>query len=202
MLPAPTYCSAAAVSAQRSCSAWCAASRSTGNVAATCTRGLRGPGFAPRQTNLVICERAQGAPPYYEPFLGTSSMLYMSDLETHPEYVAALLVHMERLALIHLVPATVAYNLSYWFDRDAESRAHFAAAARNAQRPDAAAFIALAEAFDWIDELLHDPLRPPGESVTEPCIHIEGADLYVPKRLREPFMASGAVGRDQPFELQ
>ena len=147
--------------------------------------------FAPRQTNLVIFERAQGAPPYYEPFLGTSSMLYMSDLETHPEYVAALLVHMERLALIHLVPATVAYNLSYWFDRDAESRSHFAAAARSAQRPDAAAFIALAEAFDWIDELLHDPLRPPGESVTEPCIHIEGADLYVPKRLREPFMALG-----------
>ncbi|HJW53493.1 MAG TPA: hypothetical protein VJ501_15885 [Burkholderiaceae bacterium] len=147
--------------------------------------------FAPRQTNLVIFERAEGAPPYYAPFLGTSSMLYMSDLDTHPEYVAALLVHIERLSLLHLVPATIAYNLSYWFDRDAESRSHFAAAARNAHRPDAAAFIALADSFDWIDELLHDPLRPPGESGAEPCIHVEGADLYVPKRLRDPFMALG-----------
>jgi hypothetical protein len=147
--------------------------------------------FPPRQTNLLIVEDASGVPVYLEPFRGTSSMLYMADLETHPEYLAALLVHMERLALLRSVPATMAYNLSYWFDRDAESRKAFALAARSARRPDAAGFVALADAFAWIDQLLHDPLRVPAQEMTEPYFTIEGADLYVPKRLRSELMGVG-----------
>ncbi|HTN49301.1 MAG TPA: hypothetical protein VMK32_07720 [Burkholderiaceae bacterium] len=149
--------------------------------------------FAPRQTNLLIVTEPRGLPLYLEPFTGTSSTLYSSDLDTHPEYVAALLVHMERLTLLRLIPATIAFNLSYWFDRDAESRANFAAAAGTAQRPDAQAFVALADALQWVDELLHDPLRPPKDPVDEAFVRIEGADLYVPKRLRERFMGLGQV---------
>ena len=145
--------------------------------------------FPPRQTNLLIASEARGISPYLEPFGGTSSMLYTSDLDTHPEYVAALLVHMERLSLLRSVKATVAYNLSYWFDRDAASRQAFADAARRAERPDAAGFAALASAFDWIDELLHDPLRAPAQEATEPFFSIDGADLYVPKRLQPQLMA-------------
>ena len=145
--------------------------------------------FPPRQTNLLIASEARGIAPYLEPFGGTSSMLYTSDLDTHPEYVAALLVHMERLSLLRSVKATVAYNLSYWFDRDQVSRLAFADAAQRAQRPDAAGFAALATAFDWIDELLHDPLRAPALEATEPYFSINGADLYVPKRLQPQLMA-------------
>src|SRR5512132_3767325 len=47
-------------------------------------------------------------------------------------------------------------NLSYWFHRDVDSRRAFAAAAARAQRPDAAAFVALANALAWIYDLLHD----------------------------------------------
>ena len=145
--------------------------------------------FPPRQTNLLIASEARGIAPYLEPFGGTSSMLYTSDLDTHPEYVAALLVHMERLSLLRSVKASVAYNLSYWFDRDAASRQAFADAAHCAKRPDAAGFSALAAAFSWIDELLHDPLRAPALEATEPYFSINGADLYVPKRLQPQLMA-------------
>jgi hypothetical protein len=155
-----------------------------------------GAWFPPRQTNLLVVADARGILPYLEPFRGTSSMLYTADLDTHPEYVAALLVHMERLSLLHSVPATVVYNLSYWFERDATSRQAFADAARRARRPDAAAFVAIAEAFGWIDELLHDPLRVPQQEPTEPHIHINGADLYVPKRLQPQLMSLGAAAED------
>ena len=147
----------------------------------------------PRQTNLLIVGEGCRVIPYLEPFGGTSSMFYLSDLDTHPEYIAALLVHMERLSLLRLVPATMAFNLSYWFDRNADSRDAFARAARSARRPDAAAFVALADAFAWIDDLLHDPLRPPEQETTEPFFSIEGADLYVPKRLRAELMGLGSA---------
>ncbi len=155
----------------------------------------RAPGswFPPRQTNLLVVADENGVTPYLEPFGGTSSMLYVADLDTHPEYVAALLVHMERLSLLRSVPATLAYNLSYWFDRDATSRQAFAAAAQTARRPDAPAFIALANAFAWIDELLHDPLKVPSDETTEPFFRIEGADLYVPQRLQPQLMALGSA---------
>ena len=155
-----------------------------------------GAWFPPRQTNLLVVAETRGVLPYLEPFRGTSSMLYTADLDTHPEYVAALLVHMERLSLLRSVPATIAYNLSYWFERDATSRQAFAAAASRARRPDAAAFVALAEAFAWIDELLHDPLRVPQQELTEPHLHIDGADLYVPKRLQPQLTALGAAAEE------
>jgi len=145
--------------------------------------------FPPRRTNLLIAAHTHGVAPYLEPFGGTSSLLYACDLDTHPEYVAALLLHMERLSLLRSVPATIGFNLSYWFDRTAGERQAFAAAARAARRPDAAAFAALADAFEWIDELLHDPLRAPAQQPAEPYLHIDGADLYVPKRLQPRLMA-------------
>ncbi|MGH6623057.1 MAG: hypothetical protein ACREBN_03745, partial [Burkholderiaceae bacterium] len=146
----------------------------------------RAPGswLPPRQTNLLIATAPRGIVPYLEPFRGTSSMLYRSDLDTHPEYVACLLTHMERLALLRSVRSTLVSNLSYWFDRDTSSRQAFAGAARRAKRPDAPAFAALASSFEWIDELLHIPLRPPQQEPSEPFLAVEGTDLYIPKRLQ------------------
>lgn len=144
----------------------------------------RAPGawFAPRLTNLLIVGEPRGVLPYLEPFAGTSSLLYLDDLDTHPEYVAVLLLHMERLALLRSPRAALLSNLSYWFDRDAGSRRAFAAAAQRAQRPDAPAFVALAQALAWIDELLHDPLHPPQVAPDEPFLGVNDTGLYVPKR--------------------
>ncbi|MGH6608784.1 MAG: hypothetical protein ACRECQ_00860, partial [Burkholderiaceae bacterium] len=36
--------------------------------------------FPPRQTNLLIIADQRGVPPYMDPFIGTSSLLYKSDL--------------------------------------------------------------------------------------------------------------------------
>jgi hypothetical protein len=125
-----------------------------------------------------------------EPFTGTSSLLYASDLDTHPEYVAYALVHVDRLALLGSVRTTLVCNLSYWFDRDDASRSAFASAAARARRPDARCFIALANTFEWIDQLLHIPLREPQQDVTEPYLEIvEGAELYAPKRLQPQITA-------------
>lgn len=146
----------------------------------------RAPGswLPPRRTNLLVVSEPRGTLPYLEPFGGTSSLLYTTDLDTHPEYVACLLVHMERLSLLRSVRSTLVCNLSYWFDRDDASRTAFADAARRAKRPDAACFIALAHGFSWIDQLLHIPLQPPRQEPTEEYLAVEGADLYVPKRLQ------------------
>jgi hypothetical protein len=145
--------------------------------------------FPPRQTNLLIAADPRGIVPYLEPFGGTSSLLYGCDLDTHPEYVACLLIHMERLALVRSVRATLVCNLSYWFDRDQPCRTAFAKAATKAKRPDARCFIALSQAFDWIDQLLHIPLREPDQAPVEPYLAVENADLYVPTRLQPQVVA-------------
>ena len=146
--------------------------------------------FPPRQTNLLIISEPRGILPYMEPFTGTSSLLYASDLDTHPEYVAYALVHVDRLALLGSVRSALVYNLSYWFDRDDASRSAFASAAARATRPDARCFTALADTFEWIDQLLHIPLREPQRDISEPYLEIvEGAELYAPKRLEPQITA-------------
>ena len=48
-----------------------------------------------------------------------------------------------------------------------------------------ACFTALAEAFEWIDQLLHIPLREPQRDISEPYMEIvEGTELYAPNRLQ------------------
>jgi hypothetical protein len=146
--------------------------------------------FPPRQTNLLLLSEQRGIFPYMEPFIGTSSLLYASDLSTHPEYVAYMLVHVDRLALLKSVQAAVICNLSYWFERDDACRSAFASAAAVATRPDAPCFTAMASAFDWIDELFHVPLREPQQDITEPYLEVvDGAELYAPKRLEPQITA-------------
>ena len=145
--------------------------------------------FPPRRLNLLLVSDNHSVVPYFESFGGSSAMLYVSDLDTHPEYVAYQFAHFERLSLLHLVRPSVAYNLSWWLERDDASCAAFAAAAAMAGRPDARVFVLLAESFDWIRTLLHDPLRPPQGEPSEPYFGITGADLYVPKRLQPALMA-------------
>lgn len=162
----------------------------------------RAPGswFPPRQTNILFVSEPRGVVPYMEPFIGTSAMLYTSDLDTDPEYVAYLLIHIERLALLRSVRAALVCNLSYWFDRDDASRRAFARGAAKARRPDARCFAALAKAFDWVDQLVHLPLRKQQQEVTEEYLAIEGADLYIPKRLESELAALCDAGESAVIE--
>jgi hypothetical protein len=90
---------------------------------------------------------------------------------------------------VRSVRAAVVCNLSYWFDRDAGSRRAFADGASLARRPDAHCFVALASALDWVDELLHDPLRAPKDEPDEPYIGVSGTGLFVPKRRQADLLA-------------
>ncbi|KNZ34060.1 MAG: hypothetical protein AD742_01080 [Methylibium sp. NZG] len=146
----------------------------------------RAPGswFPPRPANLLIVSQPGAVAPYFDPFGGSSSLLYLSDLDTAPEYVAWLLMHNERVALLRSVRAALICNLSAWLGDDATNvaaRQAFAAAARRARRPDAAMFVQLADAFDWITDLRHATLRPPDEQSPQTWLHIDAAELYVPQ---------------------
>lgn len=140
--------------------------------------------FAPRPTNVLVVRDAAAVAPYVVPFAGTSSLLYLSDLDTAPEFVAYLLVHNERLPLVGSLRGSHVANLSYWLLADAQERAAFARAAAVARRPDAAAFAALAGALAWIDGAWHDPLRRPAATARddEPYIGVQGTGLAVPQR--------------------
>lgn len=150
----------------------------------------RAPGdwFPVRQTNLLIVENAGVASAYMRPFAGTSSLLYLSDLDAGAEYVAYLLVHMERLELARSMRAAVIINQSYWFDRDESSRTQFVEGAARADRPDRLGFVAVGNALGWVDELLHDPLQAPASEPDEPFVGVSGTGLYVPKRLQAQMM--------------
>lgn len=152
----------------------------------------RAPGswFPPRQTNVLVVADPASVLPYFDPFGGTSSLLYRSDLDTNAEYVAWLLLHNERVSLLKSLRAALICNLSCWLGRDAVSLQAFSEAARRATRPDATVFVRLADAFEWLGALRHDPLHPPDpEEATEPYLHVEAADLFVPKRLQAPLSA-------------
>jgi hypothetical protein len=142
--------------------------------------------FPPRRTNLVVVSDASCVMPYFDPFGGTSSLLYLSDLDTHAEYVAYLLVHNERVGLLRSLRAALICNLSYWLAQDSGCRTEFSRAAQEARRPDAAVFVHLAQAFEWIDALGHQPLRVPAQGSTEDYLHVAAADLFIPTRLHAP----------------
>ena len=144
--------------------------------------------FPPRQVNLLLVADASTVPPYFDPFGGTTSMLYVSDLDTDAEYVAFLLIHNERVSLQRSMRAALICNLSYWLGRDEASLLAFSEAARRARRPDARVFTRLADAFDWIRTLCHDPLRPPADNAASSYLRVDGADLFVPKPLQWPLM--------------
>ncbi len=145
--------------------------------------------FAPRRMNVLLVADAHRVAPYLEPFVGTSLMLYTSDLDTDPEYVAYLFAHIERLALTRALRPALVCNLSWWFDLDEARCGAFARAARQAKRPDARVFVLLAQALSWVRTLVHNPLRVPDHTLTEPHLEVSGTQLYVPQRLQPALLS-------------
>lgn len=151
----------------------------------------RAPGswFPPRRLNVLVVSEAGGLLPYLDTFPGSSAMLYLSDLDTHPAYVAYLLAHIERLTQIRQVGPTVVFNLSWWLTATDEMAAAFTQAARDARRGDGATFRHVAQALPWVRQCFHDPLRAPTEAPAEPFFGVTGTGLYVPKRLQPELMS-------------
>ncbi len=127
--------------------------------------------FPPRLTNLCVVTDAQNARPYYQPFVGSSLLLYASDFDpevSNVEMATHQLIHAERLGFTRSVAKTVVGSLGYFVARTAEQRERFAEAAKLCARPDAQGVAALGKAMPWIGELWHETLRPPpsGDGLT------------------------------------
>jgi hypothetical protein len=138
----------------------------------------------PRLRHVAIVEDPLAVRPYAQ-LLNTSAWtLYDCDLDparSHPELVAYLLVHGDRMALTGEVTLAALRSAAYWFERSGAECEAYAAAAARSPRPDAEAFRALAAALPWLRELAHETLRPP--PVATAHRPIPGTGLLVPRRL-------------------
>lgn len=127
--------------------------------------------FPPRKQNICVVVDAARTRPFYVPFNNASWLVYATDFDpeaSNVELGCYLLMHTERLGLAQNPAAAVAHNLGYWLLRSDEEIAAFRDAAERCQRPDASAFVALAESMDWIVDLRHPQLRPLEGQPTEP----------------------------------
>jgi hypothetical protein len=141
----------------------------------------------PRRANLLVVTDPGRVRPYTAPFLGTSWVLYESDLDpsrASAEFSAYMLVHFERLALLGSLRAAVLFCASYWLERSDDEVDAFCRAASRSTRPDAAAFVALARALPWLRTLYHPSLRAPIDVDPRSLAHVEGAELLVPRALQ------------------
>ena len=148
--------------------------------------------FPPRWQNVFVVTDPERTRPYYQPFDGSSWMLYASDFDpsqSNLEYATYQLVHAERLAAERQMGRAMALNLGWWLVREPAEREAFAQAARVASRPDASAFVALAEALPWIDSFYHAELRRPDTRPDEPYAEIPGMHLFVPRSRGEDLRA-------------
>jgi hypothetical protein len=141
---------------------------------------------APRLPNIVVLRDVRQVRPYTAIFPQASWLLYEDDfaVDASGEFAAFLALHQERLAHDGRLGAAVVANLSYFFLRTAEQRETFARAARKSQRPDAEAFVALADALSWLGELGHVSLAAVDRAGDEAYGLIESAGLLVPDARR------------------
>jgi hypothetical protein len=147
-------------------------------------RRAAGNWFPPRRQNLCIVTDAQSVKPYYQPFAAASWLLYESDFDpalASVEFAVFQMIHAERLGLTHDVFTTVLQNLSYFLVRSEAEIQAFAADCRRSPRPDAGAFVALADALAWIHSVYDNHLKPAQVFIGQPLVPITDTDLLVPQ---------------------
>ncbi len=142
--------------------------------------------MAPRIRNVAMLTDFDAVRPYVQ-LLNTSSWTtYEADFDpetSHVEFAAYLLVHGDRLAETGEVTMAAIRDAAYWFDRTDEECDAFAAAAAESERPDAAAFRALAKATSWLRRLYHETLKRP--VIVGGYRSIPGTGLLVPRDIEE-----------------
>ncbi len=140
----------------------------------------------PRLRNIAIVDSATAIPPYVQ-LLNTSTWT-LFDCDCSPEtssveLLAYLLTHGDRMSLTGEATLAALHNAAYWFERSDADIAAFQRGAGASTRPDAEAYVALAEAIPWLRKLAHETLRPPDN----PQLYrpIKGTGLLVPRALEQ-----------------
>jgi len=143
--------------------------------------------FPPRLQHVCVVTDPARVRPYFQPFNKTSWLLYATDFDpetSNCEFATFQFVQAERMGLLQEVTQTVVRNLSYWLLRSDQEVERFSAACRQARRPDAAAFRALAEALPWVRRLHHDSLKKPILVAVEPCVKVPHTGLLATRSLQ------------------
>jgi len=142
----------------------------------------------PRLRNVAVVGEPESVRPFGQMLNQSTWTMFDADFDpalSHPELVAYLLVHGDRLVQIGEVTFAPVHLAPYWFERSPAERDAFARAAALSPRPDAGTYRAIAAALGWLRELRHERVRPP----RRPAGHraIPGTGLLVPRALeREP----------------
>jgi hypothetical protein len=141
---------------------------------------------APRLRHVAVVADDTAVRPYSQ-LLNTSAwLLYASDLDperSHPEYVAYLLAHGDRMAVSGEVTMAAMHAAAWWIERTDDECAAFATAAARATRNDVAGYQAIAAALPWLRRLRHADLCPP--RVVSPHRAVPGTGLLVPHALEQ-----------------
>jgi hypothetical protein len=139
--------------------------------------------FPPRFQNLCLVADPILERPYWQPFAGSSWLLYESDFEpatSSVELATFLMVLAERLGIANNMKAGVLQCISWFLLRTPEELDDFREGARRCTRPDAEAYRALADALPWILEIYHVKFRPPFD-LDAPRLHpLRGMEMLVP----------------------
>jgi hypothetical protein len=119
---------------------------------------------APRRRHVAVVTQPDAVRPYVQLLNTTAWLVYAADVDpatSHPELLAFVLALGDRMARSGHVDTAAVQTAAWWLDRTDEECDDFAAAAARSTRPDAAAYVAVADALPWLRRLHHVDLRPP-----------------------------------------
>ncbi len=124
----------------------------------------RGFWFPPRIQHICIVTDSDQIRPYFQPFNKNSWLLYQSDFELDSsslEFAVYQFLHLERMWLLQQIDPVLYANFSYFLTLEDTPIQDFIGGCRKTNRPDAAGFLALAEAMPSIRKMYHQQLKKP-----------------------------------------
>ena len=118
----------------------------------------------PRRRHVAVVTQPDAVRPYVQ-LLNTSAWLvYAADVDpaiSDPEFLAFVLALGDRMTRTGEVTTAPVQAAAWWLERNDDECAAFAAAASRSTRPDAAAYVAVADALEWLRRVHHAELHPP-----------------------------------------
>jgi hypothetical protein len=135
----------------------------------------------PRRRHVAVVTQPDAVRPYVQ-LLNTSAWLvYAADVDpatSDPELLAFVLALGDRMARTGEVTTAPVQAAAWWLERSDDECAAFAAAASRSTRPDAAAYLAVADALEWLRRVHHAELHPPASTL--PVRAIPETGLLIP----------------------
>ncbi len=158
--------------------------------AAALAARLPGEWMPPRLQHCCVITQPTRVRPFFQPFNQSAWLFYADDFApatSSRERATYLFFHMERMGLLRDVSQTLVRNLSYFLTLSDEQSNDFADGCRRSTRPDAAGFVALAEALPWIRGLTHPVLNPSRLVAMTPALALANTTLTLPQAWRPRF---------------